>query len=91
MILLANFEQICKKLFANTRRIITQNEESKQQNNDLSQQIAGISVQNIMLGHKVDSLVDHLVERNPKLPNENDQPTFLLVKILDRKKCFQSV
>lgn len=78
-----------QETLANTRRIITQNEESKQQNNDLSQQIAGISVQNIMLGHKVDSLVDHLVERNPKLPNENDQPTFLLVKILDRENAFK--
>lgn len=78
-----------QETLANTRRIITQNEESKQQANDLSQQVAGISVQNTMLTYKVDSLVEHLYERNPKLPKENDQPTFLLVKILDSEDTYK--
>ncbi len=66
-----------------------QNEGLKQQANDLSQQVAGISVQNTMLTYKVDSLVEHLYERNPKLPKENDQPTFLLVKILDSEDTYK--
>ncbi len=78
-----------QETLANTRRIITQNEESKQQANDLSQQVAGISVQNTMLTYKVDFLVEHLYERNPKLPKENDQPTFLLVKILDSEDTYK--
>lgn len=78
-----------QKVLANTNNIVNQNEGLKQQANDLSQQVAGISVQNTMLTYKVDSLVEHLYERNPKLPKENDQPTFLLVKILDSEHTYK--
>ena len=47
-----------------TNPIVNQNEDIKTQNTDLSQQVAGISVQNKMLEYKVDSLVEHLYERN---------------------------
>ena len=85
-----------QRVLERTNHIVTQNntmtqqnEGLKQQANDLSQQVAGISVQNTMLTYKVDSLVEHLYERNPKLPKENDQPTFLLVKILDSEDTYK--
>ena len=85
-----------QRVLANTNHIVSQNntitqqnEGLKQQNTDLSQQVSGISVQNTMLTYKVDSLVEHLYERNPKLPKENDQPTFLLVKILNCEDTYK--
>jgi hypothetical protein len=78
-----------QRMLERTNHIVNQNEDIKTQNTDLSQQVAGISVQNKMLEYKVDSLVEHLYERNPKLPKENDQPTFLLVKILDSEDTYK--